>query len=359
LSPRITAARRAILDRLKALQDTASKLGLRWEAPALLPEREMAIAPDGKPNQLIFGTVSLQSHYDLEEPLGGNRLFASSVCEAKREGLGKYDFSGLLNSWDFSKRLGVKHSSIGTALAVHSNQMAPDWFLKKYANDDDIFCVSADGRKALRPSSSIGAPLNTWRLEVRELTADLIGQPGKTVRDRSQYLFYVVAPENGGPYFSSENGGRSIGYNKSALPDFQAWLKRRYGTIANLNQQWKTAHPSFEAIQPPPDLLLVNEFPRPHPLPYEFLSWRNDHHHHWLKLLHDEFKKADPHRPVMADHSSLLAQIDGSRIFDTVDILSVHHHPQVTPTIATNYAYSLNRFARKHLALYENGWGCA
>src|SRR5262249_6268587 len=163
---------RQVLDRTRALQTTARELGLRW---APLPEpadKEPAIASDGKPNQLIFGTVSLPSHYELEEPLTVNRLFASNILEAKGEGPGQHEFSGVLSSWKYYQQLGVKQSSLGTALAVHSNQMAPAWFLEKYKNDDDIMCVSSDGNKALRPSYSMGAPLNTWRPEVREMTAD-------------------------------------------------------------------------------------------------------------------------------------------------------------------------------------------
>src|SRR5262249_43518304 len=144
------------------MQGLASDLGLRWKKPVQPAERDLAIAPDGKPNQLIFGSVSLQSHYELEKPLEVNRLYASSIFEAKGSGPGQYDFSDLRSTWNYYQKLGVKHSSIGTALAVHSNQMAPDWFLKKYADDPDIFCVGADGAKALRPAWSTGAPLNTW-----------------------------------------------------------------------------------------------------------------------------------------------------------------------------------------------------
>lgn len=343
----------------RVLMAAAQARGFQWK-PLRQPE-DIAprLAPDRKPNQLVFGAVSLQSHFELERPLGVNDLLASSIFEVKGDGAGKYDFSGIHNSWRFYQKLGVKQSSIGTAFAVHSNQMAPEWFLKKYENDPDIMMIGADGAKALRPTWSNGAPLNTWRPEVREMTADLIDEMGKAFKNQPQYQFYVVAPENGGPYFSSERDGKSIGYNKSALPDFHAWLKKRYGTIGALNKQWKTEHKSFEVIEPPADLLIVNEWPRPHPAGYEFQAWRNDHHHHWLKYIYDQFKKADPTKPVMADHSSLLAQIDGTRIFDTCDILSVHHHPQVTPTLATNYAYSLNRYAKKQMALYENGWGFA
>src|SRR5262249_24542697 len=138
--------------------------------------RELAIAPDGAPNQIIFGALSLQSHYELEEPLGINKFLGSSVFEAKSAGPGKYDFSDVVKGWKHRERMGVRQSSIGTALAVHTNQMAPDWFLKKYDKDDDIFRIAADGKKADRISWTNGATLNTWRPEVREMTADLIGQ---------------------------------------------------------------------------------------------------------------------------------------------------------------------------------------
>ena len=35
---------------------------------------------------------------------------------------------------------------------------------------------------------------------------------GKTFAEQSQYLFYVVAPENGGPYFASEADARRCAY---------------------------------------------------------------------------------------------------------------------------------------------------
>jgi len=353
LSQKLGALKAQVAERLKGLQTAAQENGTRWTVPAEPKSQEQEIAASGKPNQLIFGTVSLQTHYELEEPLKVNRLFASAIFEARSDGPGNYDFSGILKSWDFHKRLGITRSSLGTALAVHHNQMAPAWFMKKHGKDDDIYYISADGKKPYRVDYSMGAPLNTWRPEVRAMTADLIAQIGKTFKDQSQYLFYVVGPENSGPYFPSENNNKSIGYNKSALPDFHVWLKKRYGTIDDLNRQWQTKHASFEAIKPPDDLLIADEWPRPHPAAYEFQTWRNDHHHHWLKFLYDEFKKADPNKPVMVDHSSLLSQIDGDRLFDTADLVSVHQDTMLAPT----YIHSMNRFAKKHLALYENGWG--
>ncbi|MBM4081268.1 MAG: hypothetical protein FJ278_16310, partial [Planctomycetes bacterium] len=163
--------------------------------------------------------------------------------------------------------------------------------------------------------------------------------------------------ENIGPYFACEVGVRSTGYNPSALPDFHAWLKGRYKDISDLNRQWKATYARFEDIQPPQDLCLAGEWKRPHPLGYEFQSWREDRHVAWLKLIYDAFKKADPAKPVLADHSGVLRSVDGSRLFDTCDILSVHmRSPHFM--LASIYTYSMNRFARKQLGQYECFWGC-
>jgi hypothetical protein len=233
-------------------------------------------------------------------------------------------------------------------------QVTPKWFLEKYKNDPDILMCPADGVK-VKPSR-YGAQLNIWRPEVREMTVDAITQMTRAFRD-PQFVFYVTSAENIGPYFSVETGVRSTGYNPSALPDFHAWLKGRYRDIADLNRQWKTNHARFEDIQPPEDLCLVTEWKRPHPLGYEFQSWREDRHAGWLKFIYDTFKKADPTKPIVADHSRLLASVDGSRLFDTADILSFHtRSPHFM--LGSVYCHSLNRFAKKYLGQYECFWGC-
>lgn len=359
LPGRIDAAQRRIAGRVRALQEAAREKGVTWTAPVYAEPRPVSISPDGRPNQIVFGTVSLQTHFEMEDPLTVNRVYSTPYLEVQSAGPGDYDFSAITQGWEYIHKLGAEHSAIGTALAVHNSmQVAPAWFLEKYKDDPDILLRGADGTKGVQLYWSIGAPLNTWRPEVREMTADFITRLGRTFRDQPQFLWYVIAPENGGPYFISENNVKSIGYNASALPDFHAYLKGRYLDIADLNRQWKTDYARFEDIAPPDDILIVKEWKRPHPLAYEFQTWRRDRHHAWLKFLYDTLKQADPNKPALADHSSLLSQVDGSRIFDTADIVCYHHDHQYKSMLGAIYLYSLNRFAGKQMGLYENMWSC-
>ena len=179
LAQAVQAAADQIASKLRALQETARRAGADWTAPEETPARPVVVAADGTPNQLVFGKVSLQSHYALEEPLAVNRLAHMPLMEIKGEGLGKYDFGSLLVSWSYLQKLGARQSALGTPFAVHSNQVAPEWFLDKYGDDPDIFMRGADGTRALRPSWSFGAPLNTWRPEVREMTTDQTPQGAK------------------------------------------------------------------------------------------------------------------------------------------------------------------------------------
>ncbi|MBM4051037.1 MAG: hypothetical protein FJ279_38560, partial [Planctomycetes bacterium] len=358
LAEQATLARRRVAERFSALRSEAKQAAGDWPA---LPEpspKPLALAPNGQPNQILIGTRSPFTHFGLEEPLTINKLHSLSMLYdmPDQKEPGKYAPKVTFDLWQKLKDAGATHASIATAFALHDKQMAPAWFLEKLRDDPDLLMASADGAK-LKPPDKYAASLNIWRPEVRQMTADLVAGVAGAFRDQPQFPFYVTSAENIGPYFACEVGVRSTGYNPSALPDFHAWLKGRYKDISDLNRQWKATYARFEDIQPPQDLCLAGEWKRPHPLGYEFQSWREDRHVAWLKLIYDAFKKADPAKPVLADHSGVLRSVDGSRLFDTCDILSVHmRSPHFM--LASIYTYSMNRFARKQLGQYECFWGC-
>ena len=351
----VTNSRRQIAERLQALQDSARELAGRWPKLPQPQAKPVVIAPDGKPNQIVIGTRSPYSHFELEEPLTINRLHSVTALYSRSEGLGKYDFRPDGDAWLTLARLGASQATIDTPFALHDKQYAPEWFLKQYQDDPDIFMQSADAAQLAPPQ--FGAALNIWRPEVRAMTLDAVTQFGRAFASQPQFVCYVTAAENLGPYFSVADGVRSTGYNRSALADFQAWLQQRYGTIAELNRQWKSGYGSFADVRPPADLTIVNQWPRPHPLGSEFQLWREERHLDWQKLIYQALKKADPAKPVMADHSRLLASLDGSRISETADILSFHARSPLF-MLGSIYCYSLNRFAHKQLGQYECFWGC-
>jgi len=257
--------------------------------------------------------------------------------------------------WQRIADLGAEQASIGTAFAVHDDQMMPKWFEKELKTDPDVLLRGCDGAEAKVDRKGV-APLNTWNPKVRAMTEDLATQLGEAFRDQKQFLWYVFQAENIGPYFGVAGGVRSIGYNASALADFHAWLEKRYGTVAELNRQWQTDHARFADIKPPQDLWLAGEWQRPHPAAYEFQSWRNKHHVEWLKFIYRTLKKADPTKPVMASSSCLLRSLDGTELFDTVDIMGYHTSAPVF-SLGRTYVHSLSRFAKKQLGQYECFWG--
>ena len=359
LDVRITSALQSFAKKRDVMQLAARSAGQNWTVPPTPKAKDVVINPDGKPNQIVFATRSRVTHFDLEAPLTINRLHTVRMHTPSQTGTGEYSFRPVLDQWSRLESLGATQASIATPFAIHGKQVTPAWFRRKYATDPDILMSAADG--AWPQTSDSDWPLNTWRPEVREMTVDLVTQLGNSFREMPQFLWYVTAPENIGPYFRAgegkKTGYRSTGYNRSALPDFHAWLRQRYKTITELNRQWRTDYGDFPEIRPPTDLCLVGEWERPHPLAYEFQSWRVNRHIDWQKLIYDTLKEADPTKPVFASHSRLLASLDGSRLFETTDIMGYHQeYPHFL--LGTIYTHSLNRFAKKQLGQYECFWGC-
>jgi glycosyl hydrolase family 42 (putative beta-galactosidase)/carbohydrate binding protein with CBM4/9 domain len=355
LQSRVRQARKAIANRLRSIQAAVKAQGHAWSAPPEPRPRPVVITPDGKPNQIVIGTRSPSTHFRLEDPLTINKLHSLSMIYdlPKCTKPGQYDFPVTFMLWKRIQGLGAEQASIATALGLHDVQMAPAWFIEKCKADPDLVMRSADGHAPRTPhTAKYSLQLNTWRPEVREMTRELISHMGRTFRTHPEFLWYVVGAENLGPYFSLASGVRSTGYNRSALPDFHAWLKERYGRIGELNRLMRTSHKAFDAIRAPQDLCIVKEWKRPHPLGYEFQAWREDRHVRWQKLIYDALKRADPTKPVFASTSRLLASLDGSRLFDTCDIMGFHTRaPHFM--LGSIYTHSLNRFAKKQLGQYE------
>ena len=355
----LESARAAVRAGIAALQTAARADGQAWAAPAVSKPKPVVIAHDGRPNQIVLGTRSRTSHTELEAPLTISKIHNVPVIYGLsrfKDPKEPYKFSVAFDLWERVKAAGVEQACLSTGFAVHASQMTPRWFLDELKDDPDLLLAAADGAK-LKPWRTYAPPLNPWRPEVRAMTVDLASQMARQFRPHRQFLCYVFANENLGPYFSVQRGVRSTGYNPSALPDFHGWLKDRYGSVGALNRQWHSDYARIEDTKPPEDLCLAGEWKRPHPLGYEFQSWREDRHYRWQKLIYDTLKKGDPTKPVFASHSRLLAALDGSRLFDAVDIMGFHSHPPLYQ-IGTTYIHSMNRYARKQLGQYECFWGC-
>ena len=144
--------------------------------------------------------------------------------------------------------------------------------------------LSAKEREALK---KLGPDHNFYRPEVRKLWID-----------------QVISRMNGLPKFGpilyglgDENGvDLSAGYGPSDLASFRDFLRKKYGTVAKLNQEWETSYSDFSQVphRPLADSLKDGKYP----------EW-NDHHEYMERMFADmhhvsaeEIKKLDPRAKV-------------------------------------------------------------
>ncbi len=359
LTQQIYSASQQVIKKRSELQELARSLGKTWIVPPVPEEKPIIIAPDGKPNQIVFTTRSLLNHFELEEPLTISKIRSVNTWTPNRID-GVYDFGYVLAQREREKTAGVDATVIATQFGLKDVQMTPRWFRDAHASDPDIIMMAEDGAQIDWSDNSYQArwPLNIWRPEVRDMTIDMLTQFGQQFKNSPEFLWYVTAAENIGPYFETLEGNRSIGYNPSAIVAFQGWLEEQYLSIENLNQQWQTSYQAFEEIVPPEDqtILGADEWERPHPCGSEFQKWAIDSHFNWQKMIYDTLKQADPTTPIFTSHTRFLSTLDGSKMGETADIIGYHHaYPRFMNGVI--YTYSINRFAKKQLGQYECFWG--
>lgn len=357
LALQIVSANQQLVVKHSELHKLAHSIGKTWSVPQIPEEKPIIISPDGTPNQIVFITHSRFDHFKLEKPLTISKIRSITAMTPSRiEGV--YSWQSVFNQWIPRNAAGVTAVAIDTHFAVHDAQITPRWFREAYESDPDILLMAEDGSPIDLNDARYQTrwPLNIWRSEVKELTIDLATQFAQTFRDSPEFLWYVTASENLGPYFATTAGYRSIGYNLSSILAFQSWLEEQYTSIENINQQWQTSYQTFDEIIPPSDLTIVDEWERPHPCGSEFRKWVIDYHIDWQKMIYDTLKQNDPTTPVLARHSRLLTELDGSRIAETTDIIGYHRsYPRFMS--GSIYIHSLNRFAQKQLGQGECFWG--
>ena len=229
------------------------------------------------------------------------------------------------------------------------------YFLDKHTNDQDVFLQTSTG-------VVLGKNLlNIWHPAVREHVRDYCVTQARLAGDDPLLLYQYYSWE----YFfnlpgSKEQGGVETGYNLTAKADFRRWLQQKFRSIARLNAAWGSKYSSFEAIQPPPDCLLV---PRREatPLTYEFEKWRRESCTAWHELCYRAIKAGDPVHPVgISDingtgyHYSLAMDIwqITKRATDFIDF-----HGELFAGLANIiFEHSYARLAGKQQFLNESEW---
>ena len=235
------ASRRQIADRLQALQDSARELAGPWPK---LPEpeaRPVVIAADGKPNQIVIGTRSPYSHFELEEPLGINRLHSVTALYGQSEGPGRYDFRPDGDAWETLRKLGAGQATIDTPFALHDTQYAPEWFLKTVPRRPRH--LDAIGRRGEAGPAAVRRGLEHLarrgpRHDRRRRHAI---RPGLRLAAGSSSAT-SPPPRTWDPILRSPAACAPPATIARRWPTSRPGSRERYGQIAELNRQWKSGY---------------------------------------------------------------------------------------------------------------------
>ena len=343
---------------IRGLQDKLNDRGVRWEGqPRPLDAGLPEVAPDGTPNQIIYGTRSLWNHGPMEEPLDINTLHSVTIGMPRSDKPGHYDWGSQLKQWDDMTALCpvIRRSCVPAWLPVHDTAYCPKWLFEKMKADPELK-LQTDPPQEFRPYSG-RTQLNWWHPEIQAFARDVMTALGQQRKGQRQFLFYVTQAECVGPvaHVVGRPWRREVGYSSHGKSSFRRCLKKKHASIAALNKAWGTAYAGFDAVEPPADKYVV---PRKQatPLTAEWETWREDSYADWCKLLYDALKAADG-RAVLASHSGLLDRVNGARAYEACDILGYHHR---APKFMINTLY-INTISRyngfKPLGQYENFWG--
>jgi len=339
----------------RALPVTDADLAPAWDAHRLIGRHY-------RPTRIIFGSTG-KAGDDRTLPLRfdfGSGVFGFYVPMATSNKLAIADSVRTQTDPQFTW-MRTNHSGYHYWAGVYNNQntyLAP-WFLQQHTNEDDIWMKLADG-KVLRDKD--WGQVNIWNADIRSYIQDYCETQGRTFRHDPFLVCYDYTGEPH-PYAAQPPGQPQYsGYNESAVQAFRAYLRRKFGSIARLNQAWPAKYAGFEAIEPPPDPYLAPPAPAT-PLRYEFERFRCDSHARYWRLVYDAYRKGDPAKPIEANAGMFMSgwpvegldsyQLQRAGVADWVDMHMNNFWPNLPEQI---YLYSLCRLTRKVPVEFEYVW---
>lgn len=174
-----------------------------------------------------FNLVKLQEEWAYNEPEEG-----------------KYEFSKYEELISYAKKLGL-YVYLGLTM-----EEAPAWLYKKYP---DCRMVGEDGRtiiyEAQSPIPADGKPGPCFDdPNVKAAQKKFIQKLVTTLGKYDNVVVWNSWQEIG--YWTERIVGQKICYCKYTMAAFHSWLKEKYGTLENLNTEWKTNYAKWEYISP-------------------------------------------------------------------------------------------------------------
>jgi hypothetical protein len=339
------------------LDVTVKNLGPRWDSAR-------SLSSDLKPRRILFGSTG-RAGDDRTLPLdfdfgSGAFSFAASMSASNTLALDP----GLVKGTDASSEwLRTHHTGFHYWAGVYNNQntyIAP-WFRESIKGNDDVWMRLADG-KALRSDSGDWGQVNIWNPLIRNYVRDYCATQGRSFAGNPYLVCYDYTAE---PHpFASQPPGQYqySGYNQSAIEAFHGYLKKKFGSIRNLNHAWRTNYSAFAGIEPPPDEY-ISRSKHATPLSYEFQLFRAESHAAFWKAAADGYRSGDRKKPIVANAGMYMSgwpvealepyMLMQSNVCDWVDMHMNNFWPNLPEQI---YLYSLCRLTGKTPVQFEYVW---
>ena len=324
--------------------------------------KEVAIDTDGNTSDLLFCTMTGGGHggssREQEEPLCfdvtdfvffGVRAKAPSVIEG-------YEDQIKQAASDAEQGYYVKMPILlmvgGSPLAFANTKLLP----ADQQDDEDLFGRNADGNHGPYP--------NIWHPAIRELVQANLSALGRFCRTIPNFILYdkltwepfgLLAPHEGG-------SAQEAGYSPQAIAAFREHLEKKFRTIADLNDAWRTDYAAFGDIQPPPDPFVAPRR-RATPLSYEFELFRNQSYGDYVAMAADAIRQSDSDHPIAAEIHTGWARFPSATALGyqlmsrvPVEFIEDHYNSWSAHYTCLSYLHSLCHYAGKKPIHMEYIW---
>jgi len=165
----------------------------------------------------------------------------------------------------------------------HCQLRVPDWFRKAYP---EAYSHTMDGKTRTMPA---GLDLNVWHEPTRRLVREFLEHSVKYYSRRPEIFYYTL--------LSEPEGRIQFAYTQPGKSAFRRHLARLYGSIAALNEDWRTDYKGFDAIEPP-STEHINIHPKGSPLIYHFQTFVKDSFVDFFKMMERTVKANQQHKAV-------------------------------------------------------------
>jgi len=233
------------------------------------------------------------------------------------------------------------------------------WLYESGGQDEQVYLHTADGQWSFQ--GNCHNTINIWHPRVRAEGARYLSEFGRRYADDARVVALELTNEPSLTVEKHVEGYRYErvgvgGYSEPAQAAWHRWLSQRHGSIAALNQRWRTTYTGFGEVAPPADLTPPTPTTSREPVSCgpitDFQRFRAESHAEYFGEMVQALRSSAPRVPIMSQfHHGNFGRKDAAidlYLMATVpgwDYLGTHDWPGDRPAVNSLYAVSMNRYA--------------